>query len=181
VTASDPEKYAECAEYVALRATIRERGSIRVWVFSLGTLVWAALAAAVGLLNAPPVATLTPLVALAMTFEAILALHATVERIGRYLLVFHDDEWERVAGAFGRPQGSLQVDALFGAPLIVCAIVNLEPLIVSGPTLAETAFVLAAHALFVLRVLSARSAASRQRAVDTERFQQLKREPPRPA
>ena len=44
-----------------------------------------------------------PLLVLAGTFEAVFALHAGVERIGRYLQVFHDDTWEQTAMAFGPP------------------------------------------------------------------------------
>jgi len=160
-------------EYGALRATIRERGTARVWVLVVGLLVWAALAAATAALTSPPVAALIPLVALAATFEAVFSLHASVERIGRYLLVAYDDEWERVAAAFGRPSGAIAIDPLFTVLFLVAAVVNLEPLMVTQPTREELVFVGGAHALLALRVIVARAAAARQRKVDAERFRQI--------
>lgn len=159
---------------MALRATIRERGTARVCVFGAGLAAWAALALATAALAAPPVGTLVPLVALAAVFEAVYALHAAAERIGRYLSVFHDDRWERAAASFGRPSGAISLDPLFSVTFVLAAIVNLEPLLPVGPTPPELVFVIGAHALFALRVVSARAAAKRQRAVDAERFQQLK-------
>ena len=51
--------------------------------------------------------TLVPLLILVAGFEAIFALHVNVERIGRYLQVFHEDDdgWEQVAMQFGRFPG----------------------------------------------------------------------------
>lgn len=161
-------------EYTALRATIRERGTARVWVFVTGVAVWSGLTVAVLALVLPPVATLIPLVALAATFEGILALHAAIERIGRYLLVFHQDKWEHVAGAFGRPPGTLTVDALFAVVFILAAVVNLAPTLVTSPIAQEWVLIGAAHVAFVGRILWSRAAAARQRRVDTARFEQLR-------
>jgi hypothetical protein len=44
------------------------------------------------------------------------------------------------------------------------------------PTIEEIVFVAGAHALVLLRFFVARAAAARQRAIDLERFAQLKRE-----
>src|SRR5207247_2274041 len=92
----------EQEQYRALRATVRERGTMRVWIFVAGVIGWAALTVATAALIAPPVATLIPLLVLAATFEAVYALHVGVERVGRYLEVFFDDAWESAAMAFGR-------------------------------------------------------------------------------
>src|SRR5947209_377037 len=78
-------------EYRALRDTIRERGTTRVWVFIAGLAVWAALVIATAALAALPVATLLPLLVLAAVFEAVLSLHIGVERIGRYLQVYFEE------------------------------------------------------------------------------------------
>jgi hypothetical protein len=164
----------ELQSFRALRSTVRERGTARVWVFAIGLFSWAALAVATAGLNAPPVGTLVPLVLLAAAFEGVFALHTGVERIGRYLAVFYDDPWERAALAFGRPKGAISLDALFTLVFLVAAIVNLEPLLVTGVTTPELTFVGGAHALFVLRLVSARLASARQRAIDSERFQQIK-------
>jgi hypothetical protein len=167
MTPRDPE------EYSALRATIRERGTARICVFAFGVSVWAAVNIATAALSTSPVAVLLPLVALAATFEAVLALHVGVERIGRYLQVFHEDRWEQVAMAFGRPAGALHLDALFSMPFFVAVLVNLAPMLVANPVPVEWAFVGGAHLLFLLRVLTARAAAARQRDVDLGRFKQL--------
>jgi hypothetical protein len=176
----------EQEEYRALRATIRERGTTRVWVFVVGMVAWAALAVATAAVGSPPVATIVPLLAVVAAFEAVFALHVGVERIGRYLQVFYesDDEdagrrasrqWERTAMDFGRPSGAPAIDALFSIPFALTAAVNMVPALIVEPTRAELTFVAGAHALFLLRVLVARAAAAKQRTIDLERLQQMKR------
>jgi hypothetical protein len=165
-------------EYSALRATIRERGTARVCLFVGGFVAWAALTVATAVLSATPLATLLPLLVLAALFEAIYALHVGVERIGRYIQVFHEapaDGWEHAAMAFGRPKGAAIADALFSVPFVLAILCNAAPALVVRPTIEEIVFVVGAHALFVLRLLMARQAAARQRAIDLERFGQLKR------
>jgi hypothetical protein len=165
----------EQEEYRALRDTIRERGSTRVWVFMVGLAVWAGLVTALLALTVPPAATFVSLVALAATFEAVLALHASVERVGRYLLVFHGDAWERTAGTFGRPRGALNVDPLFTGLFVLATIVNLLPLAPGGLRLSEVVTIGVAHIAFAARVIVARTLAGRQRAIDTARFEELKK------
>src|SRR5262245_27356303 len=79
----------ELEEYRALRATIRERGSQRLWLIWLGVAVWGALVTASMSLALWPIATLLPLIVLAVTFETVFAIHTAVERVGRYLQVFY--------------------------------------------------------------------------------------------
>lgn len=167
-------------EYSALRATIRERGTARICVFAGGMTAWAAATIATAALASTPVATLLPLLLLASVFEAIFALHIGVERIGRYLQVFYEAEeagahWEHAAMAFGRPAGAAATDSLFTVPFLLAALFNSAPAMILDPARVELVFVGGAHALFVLRLLVARQAAGRQRAIDLERFQQLKR------
>ena len=78
----------ELEEYKALRATIRERGTTRVWVFVTGLIAWGGLTVATASLATLPIATLLPLLILAGTFEAVFSIHTGVERVGRYLQVF---------------------------------------------------------------------------------------------
>ena len=168
----------EQEEYSALRATIRERGTTRVWIFVIGLIGWAALTVVTAALASPPVAVLLPLLILAVTFEAVFALHVGVERIGRYLQVFYEADasgWEHAAMSFGRPAGAIATDALFAIPFLTAALFNLAPILVANPVPVEWVFVGGAHALFVLRVIVARAAAARQRAIDLARFQELKR------
>jgi hypothetical protein len=167
-------------EYSALRATIRERGTARVYVFAGGFAAWSALVVATAALAFSPLATLLPLLFLAAIFEAVLALHLGVERIGRYLHVFHEvgggARWEHIASAFGRPKGAATIDALFSIPFLAAAIFNIAPAFLVEPTQQELIFVGGAHALFILRVLVGRETARRQRGIDQARFEQLKTE-----
>jgi hypothetical protein len=173
----------ELEEYKALRATVRERGTARIWIFVSGVAMWAAATLATAALGAPPVATLIPLVVLAAAFEAVFALHVGVERIGRYLQAFYETEsagraWEHTAMSFGAPKGAIGLDALFSLPFAIAAFVNLAPALIAGATTPEIVFVGGAHALFLLRLGVARNAAKKQRTIDLARFQQLKKTTP---
>lgn len=165
-------------EYAALRATIRERGTARVCVFVAGFVAWGALAVATAALTSIPVAALLPLLVLAAVFEGVFALHVGVERVGRYLQVFHETGdgagWEHTVMAFGRPKGAAAADPLFSISFLLGALFNIMPALIAQPTPAEIVFVGGAHALFVLRLAVARAAAARQRAIDLERFQRVK-------
>lgn len=164
-------------EYRALRATIRERGTARVWAFVVGLVAWAALVIATAALAALPVATLLPLLVLAAVFEAVFALHTGVERIGRYLQVYFEDEdtsgWEHVAMAYGRTFGGGS-DPLFTLIFVGATILNFVPVLIAEPVAIEVVVIGFAHALFVVRIAVARRTAGRQRAIDLERFQRLK-------
>lgn len=169
-------------EYSALRATVRERGTARVCLFAAGIAAWAAAAIATAALASTPIAALLPLLVLAAVFEAVFALHVGVERIGRYIQVFYETDlpalpkWEHAAMAFGRPKGAATTDALFSAIFFLAALFNLMPALLLEPQRVELVFVGGAHALFALRLLVARHAASTQRAIDLERFQKLQSE-----
>jgi hypothetical protein len=167
----------EEAEYIALRATIRERGSVRVCVFAAGLAAWSAAAIATAALASTPVATLLPLLLLASIFEAVFALHVGVERIGRYIQVFHETDgsgWEHAAMAFGRPAGVATTDALFVVPFLIAALFNIMPALLFEPARVELVFIGGGHALFVLRLVVARYAASKQREIDLARFAELR-------
>ena len=168
----------ELEEYKALRATVRERGTARIWIFVAGIAAWAAASLVTTAIAAPPVATIVPLLVLAAAFEAVFTLHIGVERIGRYLQVFFESDaevrkWEHTAMAFGRPKGAARLDALFSIPFALGALVNLLPALIAGPTPAELIFVGGAHALFLLRLGVAREVAKKQREADLERFREL--------
>jgi hypothetical protein len=168
-------------EFKALRATIRERGSLRIWLFPGTVTMWAAATIATAALAALPVATLLPLLLLAAGFEAIFQTHTGVERIGRYLQVFYDEEgesglersWERGVMAYGRahPGGS---DPLFAAYFMLATLLNFVPVLLADPVRLEVGVVGTIHLFFLMRVLIARHSASRQRATDLERFQRIK-------
>jgi hypothetical protein len=171
----------EIEEFRALRATIRERGSQRIYLFLWTLVAWAASTIATAALAALPVATLLPLLLLAAGFEAIFQVHTGVERIGRYLQVFYGEmedsqpgrDWERVAMAYGQAHrgGS---DPLFAAYFALATLLNFVPVILAEPVRLELTVVGAIHLLFFLRLWIAKRAASRQRATDLERFRRIK-------
>jgi hypothetical protein len=167
----------EIEEYRALRATIRERGSLRIVLFIATMIAWSAATIATAALAALPVATMLPLFLLAVGLEALLALHTGVERVGRYLQVFYDAEgtreWERTSMAYGRanPGGP---DPLFAIFFYIATLLNFVPVLVADPVRLELEVVGAAHVLFLIRIAVARHMAGRQRAVDLARFQRLR-------
>jgi hypothetical protein len=169
----------ELEEYKALRATIRERGTTRVWVALAGFLGWAATATATAGLVAPPIATFVPLLVLAVTFEIVFSLHTSVERIGRYIQVFFEGAepgWEQRIMAFGssgRMPGA--GDPLLAAYFWTAALFNIVPALIVGPLPVEWAAVGIGHVLFIARVALARRQAIGQRAKELERFQSLLR------
>ena len=178
-------------EFRALRATIRERGTLRLGLAAAGLTAWAALHVAVQAWLPSPVTLLVPLLVLAGVFEAIFALHVGVERIGRYLQAAyeaHSDNgprWEHTAEAFGRaatdPAGKL--DALFAVAFVSATLLNLVPVILltAGPgqadpgVFAELALYGGLHLVFIVRVVRARRFASRQRAQELSLFERLGR------
>jgi Flp pilus assembly protein TadB len=165
-------------EYRALRDTIRERGTARPWVALAALALWAALAVVTFALAPFPAASVLPLVVLAAGFEIVFTLHTGVERIGRFLQVFHEDAtgWEHIAMAYGQRYGGSAGDPLFANFFRTAAVLNAIPAAYARPLPVEWVVVGVIHALFIVRVEVARRQAARQRATDLERFRQLKRE-----
>jgi hypothetical protein len=171
----------ELEEYKALRATIRERGTARVWLCVAGLALWCALVLATAASMSLPIATLLPLLVLAGTFEAMFSLHTGVERVGRYIQVFYerDEElsvrrWEHTAMAFGQLGVKGGTDPLFGTLFMLAAIANFVPAVLAGAVPIEWAVVGTVHLAFIARVFIARHHAAQQRALDLARFEQLK-------
>ncbi len=102
-------------EFEALRATIRERGTVRMILLPVTFGLWAGAALATFAVVTLSIGAVLPLLVLAAGFEAIYALHINVERIGRYIQVFHEDAggWEHVALTFGQRFPGRGPDALF--------------------------------------------------------------------
>jgi len=167
----------ELEEYRALRATIRERGTQRVWIFLIGLLGWAALAITTAALATLPVATLLPLLVLASVFQAVFSVHTVVERVGRYIQVYFEEDqagWEQTAMAFGRVFPTHGPDPLFAPTFIGATLLNFIPVLLAEPAPIEIGVVGAAHLAFLVRIVLARRAAGRQRAIDLQRYQQIK-------
>ena len=164
-------------EYEALRETIRQRGTVRMALIPVIFLGWAATAVATGAVITVAVSTLVPLLILVAGFEAIFALHMNVERIGRYLEVFHDQGggWEKVATAYGqRFPGSGLPDPLFAQIFVFAISINFLPVVLGFEHAVELVIVLIPHLIAVYRVRMGKSAAARQRTEDLERFTTLR-------
>ena len=162
-------------EFSALRATIRERGTIRMLLLPATFGLWAAAIIATTSLIELPIAAILPLLVLAAGFEAIYALHINVERIGRYLQVFHEPDggWENVAMAFGQRFPGRGPDALFSNLFLIATAMNYLPIALGG-TRGELVVGGLLHLLLAVHIGTARSRASKQRAQDLEKFQAIK-------
>ncbi len=176
-------------EYRALRATIRQRGNLRVILFVAALLGWGAMVVTLTATIELPFASLLPLLALVTGFEAVASLHIGVERIGRYIQVrFEGDTaqpdtasttigrdaplWERTAMAFGQQFPGSGSDPLFTVVFLLATILNYGPVILMGAP-PELAWLAAIHVVFIVRIFRVRNVAARQRAEDLLRFQKL--------
>lgn len=172
------------AEFAALRRTIAARGTARTVIAPTACAVWAVLALVVVLYADLPIATLLSLAVLVGGFEAVHALHVGAERIGRYLQVFYEGDaggpqWETAAMTVGPSLPGGGVDPLFSALFFLAALLNFgAAALVPQPTVLEFSFLGAFHGAFLFRVVRARVAAARQRAVELESFRALLRNRP---
>lgn len=165
-------------EYKALRETIRERGSVRMWLILVGLVSWGALAIGLSAVDAQGALTLVPFLALAATFEISFFVHTGVERVGRYLQVYHEEDgqgWEHAVMAYGKnfPGGA---DPLFILLFSTVAAVDfLSSLVAATRRPGWIVLSLIAHLILVWRFLTARRLAATQRALDLDRFTSLKK------
>ena len=162
-------------EYVAMRATIRERGTLRMALVPIVFIGWAACGIATAAVITVALSTLVPLMVLVAGFEAIFALHMNVERVGRYLQVFHEPEggWEHVAMRLGQRFPGTGPDPLFSRLFVLATSINFLPAALGGET-PELVVLVVLHLAFINRIRIARAAAARQRAEDLERFTALR-------
>jgi hypothetical protein len=165
-------------EYQALRATIQQRGTARMLVLPIIFVGWAGTAVATAAVITVAVSTLVPLLVLVAGFEAVFALHVNVERIGRYLQVFHehDSGWERVAMTFAQRFPMTGPDPVFGRLFVLATSVNFLPAALGWESIPELVVLASLHLLFINRIRLARVFAASQRAQDLERFVTLRRE-----
>jgi hypothetical protein len=164
-------------EYRALRATIRERGTARLFVTAITFVSWAALALTFDAVAVVPALGLIPLVVLAAGFEIVFAAHVGVERVGRYLQARYEAEtglpgWEHAAMRLGKHPGiGGGVDPLFSVTFVVAVFLNFVPIALmtsgGGPELGGVSVELGVygllHLILVARILGARQFASSQR------------------
>src|ERR1700737_271083 len=165
-------------EYRALRPTIARRGSVRMWVILAGMLAWCALALAVWATGAQGSLTLVPMLALAATFEISFFIHTAIERVGRYLQVYFEEDgqgWEHTAMAYGQNfLGS--ADPLFVTLFSVATLVNF--LAALGSATRRPGWIVLSflgHVILGWRFFHARRLAAGQRALDLERFGGVKK------
>ena len=170
-------------EYKALRATIRERGTVRSITFFVAIAVWASLGFAF-LASGHPAGSLPALMVLVAGFETVFQLHVGVERVGRYLQVAYEEppqapaatrpKWETTTMAYGQARPSAGSDPLFARIFLAAMLVNVLPVLAfRAHWPLEVALLVLAHAAFGLRVLLAARQAGRQRAADLVRFREL--------
>jgi hypothetical protein len=138
---------------------------------------WAATAVATAAVITVALSTVVPLLVLAAGFETIFALHMNVERIGRYLQVFHerDGGWEQVAMAFGKRFPATGPDPLFAQLFVFGVSVNFLPAALGGEVI-EVAIIALIHLAVIYRIRTAKGLAAKGRAEDLDRFEQLRAE-----
>lgn len=169
------------SEFTVLRQTIAARGTVRMALLPVTVIGWTLAVALLrlGEFTQDAILGLVPLGILIAGFEAIHALNVGVERIGRYLQVYYEGEpggptWETTAMAVGPGLPGGGIDPLFA--VVFAALVGLN-LVLAFPTLQTTTdygVLLPVHAIFWIRIIRARGAAARQRAVDLETFRAIK-------
>jgi hypothetical protein len=167
------------SEFRSLRQTITLRGTVRMALLPLTMIGWALVALLLVLFGEWPAAVLFPLAVLVAGFEAIHALHVGAERIGRYLQVYYEDapdapRWETTAMAVGPALPGGGIDPLFSVVFIAAILANLIPAFTPAPTTPELAILLPVHLAAVVRIVRARGAAARQRAVELESYRAIR-------
>ena len=148
-------------------------------LFPVTIIGWAGLAFCVLNFTQSPIAALFSLAVLVSGFEAIHALHVGVERVGRYLQVYYETpgshpQWETTVMSMGPGLPGGGVDPLFTFVFAGATFLNLIPALALGPVRTELGVIGTLHLLFVIRVVRARGAAARQRAVDLETFRAIR-------
>jgi hypothetical protein len=135
---------------------------------------WAATAVATAAVITVAISTLVPLLVLVAGFETLFVMHVNIERIGRYVQVFHEPDggWEHVAMRLGQRFPRTGPDPLFSRLFVIATSVNFLPAALGGDY-AELIVVAVLHLLFVNRLRLARTFAASQRAQDLERFTAL--------
>ena len=168
------------SEFTVLRQTIAVRGTVRMTLLPVTVIGWTAITAALlqGL-TVPGLLALVPLSVLIAGFEAIHALNVGVERIGRYLQVYYEaggdgPMWETTAMSVGPGLPGGGIDPLFTVVFIAASALNLALAAPELRTITEIAVIVPVHAIFWIRVIRARGAAARQRAVDLETYRAVK-------
>jgi len=166
------------AEYAELRRTIAVRGTTRLVLGPAAIGLWAVVAMSARY-GDPRVQILLPLLVLAAGFEGVRALHIGVERVGRYIQVFHEAPgqglplWETAAMEPGPRQAGLSLSPLFSPLFMLAGFANAA---LSWDPLAPVLVVAwaGAHAALLVRIVVATRACRAQRAADLAHFRALR-------
>jgi hypothetical protein len=166
-------------EFHVLRQTIARRGTARMVLVPVTFIAWAALSLVVLLVADVPVGALFTLTVLAAGFEAVHALHVGVERIGRFLQVYYEGlpdgpRWETSVTSVGPGLPGGGIDPLFTFVFAAAAFLNMLLVLLPGPSRLELGVASVLHLGFVIRLVRARGASARQRAVELESFKAVR-------
>lgn len=166
-------------EFVVLRQTIANRGTARMVLLPVTFIGWAVIASTLLLFSDLPIASLFSLAVLVGGYEAIHALHVGVERIGRYVQAYYESstegpQWETTAMMVGPALPGGGTDPLFTLVFASTAVANVVVALVPSPTALEISVIGVLHAAFLVRIIRARGAAARQRAVELESYRAIK-------
>src|SRR5215203_221467 len=176
------------SEYLVLRRTIAQRGTLRPALMLCGTGIWAALLTVVLILLPYPVAAAIPLLVLVVTFEVIRPLHFGAERIGRYLQVFYEEQgepgrelrdtpaWERVAMSFGTVPG-VGGHPLFVPAFVLACVVNYLAVLLPQPLAVEMSVMAIPHLAFIAWLAATHRRMRNQRAFELARLRDLVTKP----
>jgi hypothetical protein len=168
-------------EFSVLRETIRSRGGLRPIVLLAGISAWAAVLVAVLAWLPNPIASAVPLVVLLATLEGLRTLHLGVERIGRYIQVFFEEDppsgapaWEHTAMQFGASLPGAGGHPYFLAVFFVATVVNYLAVLFPGPLPIELATLAVPHLAFIVWLIYCDWGMRRQRTAELARFRELR-------
>lgn len=172
-------------EFEVLRQTIRSRGGSRPLVVLGGLSAWAGVLVVVLAWLPNPLASVIPLVVLLATFEVVRTLHLGVERIGRYIQVFVEEDsggsaptggpkWEHTAMHFGGSVPGAGTHPYFVGVFVVAIPVNFLAVVFPGPLMVELATLAVPHLAFLVWMLYCDRGMRRQRVAELARFRALK-------
>ena len=175
-------------EFSVLRDTVRSRGNLRFIVLLGGISVWAALLVAVLAWLPNPVGSAVPLVVLLATFEVLRSLHLGVERIGRYLQVFFEEDpssggptgtpaWEHTAMHFGPSLPGAGGHPYFLPVFFIATVVNYLAVLFPGPLPIELTTLAVPHVAFIVWLIYCDRGMRKQRSAELARFRELRAGP----
>jgi hypothetical protein len=171
-------------EFMALRETIRARGTARPLAFLGGLVAWAAVLSTVLIWLPYPMASVVPLLILLATFEVVRTIHLGVERIGRYIQVFFEERtggtpggppaWEHVAMRFGPSLPGAGGHPFYQPIVLLATVVNFLAVVLPGPLLVEVTTLAIPHVALIAWMFYCDRGMRKQRASELARFREIR-------